>query len=344
MLGHGNRPGGKSVDQVVTSTSGIERRGFLSPVRHAGRMPWRMDLGQGGAKALPWSVRPVPQRMSNSHGPPDGGARENLIVVQDPMRTLSSDVASRSAAASWAWPGSPARAWRLWRRQPRSAPTWAVRPAWPTAAASSHPTRRDIAILRFLAAAELIETDLWQQYAELAQGNPRYGEALESIDDDLPVYAVDVTEDELSHAEFINAYLHSIGAEPVNLDRFRVIASPPVTGLRADRQAHQPHRPHGQHQLLQALPEHHATRTSAPPSTRSPPSMTSPRSRPPTASATRRWPASSAWRRSTSPGSSRAAPASTTSSSPTSPAARCCASSARSTPPRPSTTRSSAIR
>ena len=29
-------------------------------------------------------------------------------------------------------------------------------------------TRGDIAILRFLAAAELIETDLWQQYAELA--------------------------------------------------------------------------------------------------------------------------------------------------------------------------------
>jgi hypothetical protein len=99
------------------------------------------------------------------------------------------------------------------------------------AEASSHPTRRDIAILRFLAAAELIETDLWQQYAELAHGNPRYREALETIDDDLPVYAVDVTEDELSHAEFINAYLHSIGAEPVNLDSYRVIASPPVTGL-----------------------------------------------------------------------------------------------------------------
>ena len=39
------------------------------------------------------------------------------------------------------------------------------------AAASSHPTRRDIAILRFLAAAELVETDLWQQYAELAHSN-----------------------------------------------------------------------------------------------------------------------------------------------------------------------------
>ena len=35
----------------------------------------------------------------------------------------------------------------------------------PTAGGS--PTKGDIAILRFLAAAELIESDLWQQYAEL---------------------------------------------------------------------------------------------------------------------------------------------------------------------------------
>jgi ferritin-like protein len=94
------------------------------------------------------------------------------------------------------------------------------------------PTRRDIAILRFLAAAELIETDLWQQYAELAVGNLGYREALEAIDDDLPVYTVDITEDELSHAEFINAYLRSIGAEPVDLDPFRTIPPPAVRGLR----------------------------------------------------------------------------------------------------------------
>src|ERR1700730_12652013 len=39
----------------------------------------------------------------------------------------------------------------------------------------------DIAILRFLAAAELIETDLWQQYNELggvSGGNPSYMAAL----------------------------------------------------------------------------------------------------------------------------------------------------------------------
>ena len=76
----------------------------------------------------------------------------------------------------------------------------------------------------------MVETDLWQQYAELATGNPDYGEALEAIEDELPIYAVDTTEDELSHAEFINAYLRSIGEQPVNLDPFRVIPSPPVRG------------------------------------------------------------------------------------------------------------------
>ena len=92
--------------------------------------------------------------------------------------------------------------------------------------------RGDIAILRFLAAAELIEHDLWQQYAEVGENNDEFMEALEAIDDDMVEYAVDVTEDELSHHQFINAYLRSIGASPVNLDRFRNIPSPPVEGLR----------------------------------------------------------------------------------------------------------------
>jgi len=90
----------------------------------------------------------------------------------------------------------------------------------------------DIAILRFLAAAELIEHDLWLQYAELGENNADYREALEAIDDDMVDYAVDVTDDELSHHQFINAFLASIGADPVNLDRFRTIQSPPVQGLR----------------------------------------------------------------------------------------------------------------
>src|SRR6266487_2166504 len=68
-------------------------------------------------------------------------------------------------------------------------------------------TDGDAAILRFLAAAELLETDLWQQYNELASGNDAYMEAIEAIDDDFPQYIADNTDDELSHATFLNAYL-----------------------------------------------------------------------------------------------------------------------------------------
>jgi hypothetical protein len=88
----------------------------------------------------------------------------------------------------------------------------------------------DAAILRFLAAAELLETDLWQQYTELATGNDAYMEAIEAIDDDFPQYIADNTDDELSHATFLNAYLASVGAEPVNLDAFRTLPSSKATG------------------------------------------------------------------------------------------------------------------
>jgi hypothetical protein len=93
-------------------------------------------------------------------------------------------------------------------------------------------TPRDVAILKFLAAAELIETDLWQQYAELAQGNPGFADALEQIDDDLGIYTVDITEDELSHATFINAFLRTIGEQRVSLAEFATLRPPQVTGLR----------------------------------------------------------------------------------------------------------------
>lgn len=96
-------------------------------------------------------------------------------------------------------------------------------------------TKGDVAILRFLAAAELIETDLWQQYAELGGvngGNPAYMAALENLDEDMPQYISDNTDDELSHARFLNAYLESKGAQPVNLDPFRTLPSSKATGAR----------------------------------------------------------------------------------------------------------------
>jgi hypothetical protein len=96
-------------------------------------------------------------------------------------------------------------------------------------------SRGDVAILRFLAAAEIIETDLWVQYAELGGvngGNAAYKAALENLDEDMPQYISDNTDDEQSHADFLNAYLRSKGAQPVSLDAFRTLPSTKATGAR----------------------------------------------------------------------------------------------------------------
>ena len=82
-------------------------------------------------------------------------------------------------------------------------------------------TEGDVAILRFLAAAELLETDLWQQYTE-ARGadspESSYRAAIEVLDEDMPQYISDNTDDEVSHAAFLNAYLTSKGASPARND------------------------------------------------------------------------------------------------------------------------------
>jgi hypothetical protein len=90
-----------------------------------------------------------------------------------------------------------------------------------TARSTGKLSRGDAALLRFAAAVELIEADLWQQYNELGGvqgGNPAYIAALSNLDGDMPQYIADNTDDELSHAAFLNAYLISKGEEPVDLD------------------------------------------------------------------------------------------------------------------------------
>lgn len=106
----------------------------------------------------------------------------------------------------------------------------------------SGPTKGDIAILRFLSAAEIIETDLWQQYNELGgvpdNEVPRgkviapYVKALQVLDGDMSQYIHDNTEDEHSHFTFLNAYLTSKGAEPVNLDKYRTLQGSKATGAQ----------------------------------------------------------------------------------------------------------------
>jgi len=103
-------------------------------------------------------------------------------------------------------------------------------------------TRGDADLLRFAAWAELVESDLWTQYNELGGatkpndgpfnvGNPPYKLALQNLDGDMPQYITDNNDDELSHAAFLNAYLSSHGAEPVNLDQFRNLPGSTATGV-----------------------------------------------------------------------------------------------------------------
>lgn len=93
----------------------------------------------------------------------------------------------------------------------------------------------DVAILRFLATAEILETDLWQQYAELAGATAPesgYRSAIEVLDEDMPDYISDNTDDEFSHAAFLNAYLLSKGSQPVDLDQFRTLEGSEATGAQ----------------------------------------------------------------------------------------------------------------
>src|SRR6516162_6055668 len=101
-------------------------------------------------------------------------------------------------------------------------------------------TKGDAALLRFAAAAEILETDFWVQYNELGgvqdsevpggTGNVAYTSALAKLDSDMAQYIHDNTDDEFTHQNFLNAYLVSKGADPVSLESFR---TPNVPGSTA---------------------------------------------------------------------------------------------------------------
>jgi len=113
-------------------------------------------------------------------------------------------------------------------------------------------TKGDIAILTFLSALEQVEADLWIQYAELGgatnqglspidlQQNgrkivtglaPAYITGLMVLDGDMPQYIADNTDDEISHHAFLNNYLQSKGAKPVDLNQFAILPPSQVTGI-----------------------------------------------------------------------------------------------------------------
>jgi hypothetical protein len=98
-------------------------------------------------------------------------------------------------------------------------------------------TKGDAAILQLLLAAEIIETDLWQQYRELggveATGSisQPYITALQQLDGDMPQYISDNTDDEISHVAFLRAFLKSKGHTPVDLSPFFHLAPSKVPGV-----------------------------------------------------------------------------------------------------------------
>ncbi len=109
-----------------------------------------------------------------------------------------------------------------------------------SATAEASLTQGDAAILRFLAALEILETDFWQQYNELGgiqdaevpggSGNKPYTKALAQLDEDMAQYIHDNTEDEFTHFDFINHYLTANGGSPVDLEAFRTLPSSQATG------------------------------------------------------------------------------------------------------------------
>lgn len=105
-------------------------------------------------------------------------------------------------------------------------------------------TRGDAALLRFAAALEILEADFWIQYNELGgvqddevpggTGNEAYTEAIEVLDEDMPIYIHDNTDDEITHHTFLNAYLESKGAAPANLEPFRTLQGSTASGVNPD--------------------------------------------------------------------------------------------------------------
>src|SRR5215475_544727 len=101
-------------------------------------------------------------------------------------------------------------------------------------------TKGDAALLRFAAAAEILESDFWIQYNELGgiqdgevsegSGNAMYTAKLENLDGDFPQYIHDNTDDEITHFTFLNAYLEAHGAQAVDLEEFRTVPGSTAPG------------------------------------------------------------------------------------------------------------------
>jgi hypothetical protein len=101
-------------------------------------------------------------------------------------------------------------------------------------------TAGDAAMLQFLAAGEALEADFYIQYNELGgvrdsevlggTGNRAYTRRLNGIDPNFSQYIHDTADDEISHQNFLNAYLVANGVEAVDMEPFRRLPGSTATG------------------------------------------------------------------------------------------------------------------
>jgi hypothetical protein len=101
-------------------------------------------------------------------------------------------------------------------------------------------TTGDAAMLQFLAAGEALEADFYTQYNELGgiqdgevsggTGSREYTRRLNRINPNFSQYIHDTADDEISHQDFLNAYLVANGAAAVDMEPFRTLPGSTVTG------------------------------------------------------------------------------------------------------------------
>ena len=116
------------------------------------------------------------------------------------------------------------------------------------AEASSSLSAGDAALLRFPAALEYSRPTFGfnttnsaasrTTKSQAASGNEAYSDALEVIEDEMGDYIHDNTDDEITHHQFLNAYLVSKGATPANLDAFRTLMGSTATGVNRNKIGH----------------------------------------------------------------------------------------------------------
>ena len=125
-------------------------------------------------------------------------------------------------------------------------------------------TAGDIAILRFLAAAEILETDLWQQYNELGgiqdsevpggTGSAAYTAALKVLDGDMDQYIHDNTEDEFTHQDFHQRLAGFEGRAARQSGAVSHFARQSGDGGRENKKTpHQSHAAQSRYQLVDAV-------------------------------------------------------------------------------------------